>query len=415
MGRFIVAAVVACLLAGPARAEPLAVKYLYEGKLAAGEKALTARLADHPNDDQARLGLAAIQVFAAFERLGTDMHKYGLRTRSLFVAMPAEWKKLMPENPKPERLSYAAYRQMVQNLVDDAKRIDATLARIKDAKVKLPIQMGKVRIDLFGQGKMVSLAMFVQALGMPKEAKLIGQLPINFDYSDVAWLRGYCNFVAGAGETILALDTQPIFRTVAHRVFRNPTTMNAKQLAAYEKRVNAAPAGSTPEMSLAAFLHKVPVKEPARLKRALAHFESMTEHSLEMWKRILAEPAGDNQWIPNPSQTGAFGGPVTMEMVGIMQTTLSETRDLLKGTKVLAPPNPLGALGGQPPQAGINVRKMFTNPPKVLDVPAVLRGPGLVPYITPGTPSVLTSQAMIDRINRVFPGRQFFTFTARTN
>src|SRR5205085_1014770 len=135
------------------------------------------------------------------------------------------------------------------------------------------------RVDLFGQGKMVSLAMFIEGLGMRAEAKLIGSLPIKFDYSDVAWLRGYCNFVAGAGEMVLALNTQPIFRSVAHRLFRNPGTLSPKQLKDYEKRVNATPAGKTPEMSLSAFLRQLPVKEPARLKKALAHFEAMTTHS----------------------------------------------------------------------------------------------------------------------------------------
>ena len=135
-----------------------------------------------------------------------------------------------------------------------------------------------------------------------------------------------------------------------------------------------------------------------------------------MWNRILAETGNENEWIPNPRQRGAFGGPVTMEMVSIMQTTLSETKELLKGTKVLAPPpSPLAGPGAGQPQPGVNVRKMFTNPPKVIDVVAVLRGPGLLPYITPGTPTTLNGQAMIDRINRVFPGRQYFTFGARTN
>jgi len=421
MSRFLIGAVVVCLAAGSARAEPLASKYLYEGKLAAGEKALTAHIADHDSDDEARLGLAAIQLFGAFERLGTDMHKYGLRTKSLFLPMPAEWKKLMPENPKPEKITYLAYRQMVQKLVDDANRIDSTLAKIKDAKVKLPIQLGKVRIDLFGQGKMVSVAMFIEALGMRAEAKLVGNLPVTFDYSDVAWLRGYCNFVAGAGETILALNTQPVFRNVAHRLFRNPDTITKRQLQTYEKRIDKTPEGKTPEMSLAAFLCKVPVKEPARLKKALAHFEAMMGHSLEMWTRILAETDNDNEWIPNPRQRGAFGSPITAEMVSIMQTTLTETKELLKGNKVLTPPpNPLvRAVGGnQPqgqPQIGVNVRKMFTNPPKVFDVPAMLVGPGLLPYIQQGTPTPLTGQPMIDRITRVFPGSQFLGFSARTN
>jgi hypothetical protein len=418
MIRLLVSTAVVFVAVGTLSAQPPGIAYLYEGKLAEGEKELKSHLTKYPADDQARLGLAAVQLFRVFERVGTDMHKYGLRTKSLFLPLPTEWSKLMPENPKPERFTNVALRKMVQQLIDDANRIDANLAKIKDPKVQLPLKMGKVRIDLFGQGKLVSVAMFIEGIGLPEGAKRVEELPINFDYSDVAWLRGYCNFVAGAGETMLAMDTQPLHFQLAHRLFRNPDTLKPKQLADYDKRVSAGTAGTTPDFDFSLFMRPYFVKEPARLRKALAHFEAVTEHSLTMWTRILAETKDDSEWIPSPRQRGAFGAPITADMVRIMQTTLSETQGLLKGTKVLTPPpHPLlKALGNKTPEIGVNVRLMFLVPPKVFDVPTMLAGPGLVSYITPGPASSLTGQPMIDDINRVFPGPlQLLGFAARTN
>src|SRR5437763_16655685 len=84
----------------PARAEPLAAKYLYDGKLAEGARALEKHLADKSYDDEARFGLGVIQFFHGFEKLGTGLYRYGLRTSSNFPLMPRPLRDFFPENPK---------------------------------------------------------------------------------------------------------------------------------------------------------------------------------------------------------------------------------------------------------------------------------------------------------------------------
>ncbi|MFO0926033.1 MAG: hypothetical protein U0736_03215 [Gemmataceae bacterium] len=93
MFRPLFAAALAAALAAPAladapKAAPLVEKYLLEGKLADGEKALTARLADHPKDDQARFGLAIVQFLRGVERLGGGLHRYGFKVTSQFPTIP---------------------------------------------------------------------------------------------------------------------------------------------------------------------------------------------------------------------------------------------------------------------------------------------------------------------------------------
>src|ERR1700724_147985 len=115
------------LATGRATAEaPLAEKYLLDGKLAEGAKALQDRLKEAPKDDQARFGLGVLQFLQTFEHLGGSLYKYGLRTEKAFLRTPPQVKEFLPQNPNPEKLTYTAARQMVQTFIDDLARCEAT-------------------------------------------------------------------------------------------------------------------------------------------------------------------------------------------------------------------------------------------------------------------------------------------------
>ena len=62
--------------------------------------------------------------------LGGGLHRYGLRTQKAFLRAPPQTKEFLPQNPNPEKLDYAAARQMVQTFVDDVIRAEATLAEV---------------------------------------------------------------------------------------------------------------------------------------------------------------------------------------------------------------------------------------------------------------------------------------------
>src|SRR5258708_7311533 len=105
--------------AGNVRAAvPLAEKYLLDGKLAEGAKALQDRLKEDPKDDLARFGLGVVQFLQTFEHLGGGLHKYGLRTEKSFLRPPPQLKEFLPQNPDPETLTYTAVRQIVQTFVE---------------------------------------------------------------------------------------------------------------------------------------------------------------------------------------------------------------------------------------------------------------------------------------------------------
>src|SRR5437868_444878 len=114
------------LAASPAAAAPpLAEKYLLDGKLAEGAKALEGRLKEAPKDDQARFGLGMLQFLQTFEHLGGGLHRYGLRTEKAFLRPPPQVKEFLAQNPNPETLTYAAARQLVQTFVADLARAEA--------------------------------------------------------------------------------------------------------------------------------------------------------------------------------------------------------------------------------------------------------------------------------------------------
>src|SRR3954447_11915150 len=215
------------LTASPAAADtPLAEKYLLDGKLAEGAKALEGRLKEAPKDDQARFGLGVLQFLQTFEHLGGSLHRYGLRTEKAFLRPPPQVKEFLPQNPNPEKLTYAAARQVVQTFVDDLVKAEATLAEVKDPAVKLPLHVGLLKIDPFGQGKPISAAfLFERVEGAPAEARpLARKLVIGFDRGDVSWLRGYCHFLAAWGELLLAVDGQKAFECGAHLLFEKVET-----------------------------------------------------------------------------------------------------------------------------------------------------------------------------------------------
>src|SRR5207237_816278 len=106
--------------------------------------------------------------------------------------------------------------------LDDLATADATLAKVKDEKVKLPLAVGKIKVDLFGRGKPLSA---IEALtGLDEERKQAEKLVIAFDRGDVCWLRGYVHFLQAYGELLLALDGKEVFETVGHRFFRSAET-----------------------------------------------------------------------------------------------------------------------------------------------------------------------------------------------
>src|SRR5262245_7784808 len=129
---------------------PLAEKFLHDGKFADGETASLLALDADPKDDEARFGLGVIQFVRAVENLGKALYEYGAvseKATQPFLRLP------VPRNENPSAISYKALGRVLDAFAADLGRAEATLAGVKDDKVKLRLRLAKVAFDFAGTGK----------------------------------------------------------------------------------------------------------------------------------------------------------------------------------------------------------------------------------------------------------------------
>ena len=394
-----------CLPALAAEA-PLVESYLVEGKMKQGHMALTARLQEKPDDDQARFGLAVVQFLQGFENLGSSLYRYGLRTERAARGFTRILSGTIPQNPNPEPFSYADMRVVLREFVDELNVAETTLAAIKDPDVKLPLHVGLIKFDPIGQGKPIS-AKIVLGQNQPNiPPQMIDSFVVGFDRGDVCWLRGYLHLIAAWGEVLLAVDGEQMFDTSAHIFFEKPVTPHAYLLE--EPRDLEAIQRFDVRMifDIIAYLHvmRFPMKEPERMKLSLQHLESAVAMSREMWVFYLKETDDEHEWIPNPKQTGVLQVKVTEPMIATWNEVLDEADDVLKGERLL----PFWR-GTPSTTRGINLRRIFTEP-KPLDPFLWLQGTAATPYLENGEISRFADPKFSEKLEEIFGPQQFWRF-----
>lgn len=374
-------------------------RHLQAGTLPTCERELAELLKKNPKDPQARYGLGTIQFLHAVEGLAQDLHRYGfMQTSWIARGGPLIGDQLpLPPNPKPEQIDYLKSRKIYQDFVTRLEQAEATLALVDSPDVKLPVHFGLIRLDLNGDGSGTddeSLWKIYERMnrGARVQEAQAKQFVITFDAGDVLWLRGYCHLLMGLSETLLAYDFQELFERCGHILFANVKSpypflpiQGKEEFLSYDSIVD-----------LIAMIHLInfPVAEPKRMASALQHLESMVDVSSKSWDLILAETDDDNEWIPNPKQTGVIPNvKVTDEMIASWRHFLSEARDILQG-KTLVPFWRAGA--GQ----GVNMRKIFTEPRR-FDLVLWLQGTDVAPFLQEGK---VTDPEVWQRLNRVFGG-----------
>jgi hypothetical protein len=414
-----------CVVAGvlgtfqPALAAPPDLeKYLLEGRLAEGAAAMQAAVDADPADGVSQFGLGVTQFFQAIESLGQSQYRFGLlgnRRRAIpFMRLP------IPENEKPEQISYELARSMIQDFISGLGKAEKTLAGIKSSGLKLPLKIGQIRLDLDGDGvgtdeeSVWNILNALSSGGRPAEADpAVNQLVIAFDDGDVLWLRGYCHVMSALGEIVLAYDWKDQFERTAHLFYPSVKTPHDFLQAEGTGPFNGF--NSQNILDVIALIHTVNYEcvEPERMKVALGHLESVISLSRESWKLINAETDNDREWLPNPRQTAALGElRVSQQNLLGWQAFLDEADAILQGKKLL--PFWRGIEGGamffdgnfpEHPELGINLRKVFLEPTR-LDLVLWLQGTGLQPFLEKGE---RTDAGAWRRIMNAFDGN-FFLF-----
>ncbi len=404
----------------PTFAQETARDYLYNGKLAQGEAALTTKLQTSPNDDQTRFALGVIQFGRALEDLLQDLNRHGFLTERTFgPIMEPKLRALFPDHPDPQVFSDEVFRQMLQTWVDDVTKAELTLAGITDPNVKLELKPALIQIDPTGNGNPVNAARLLELMFGPQNREQIVSFGLTLDRGDVHWLRGYLHLQAAVGEFLLAHDFNNIIEVGAHRLFEQVKTPH-KWLMDEDRKIGDANGGFDnfilPVMDVVAvgsLTLDIPIKEPLRFKAVLEHLQGTIDNGQEMWKFILAETDDDNEWIPNPQQTGAIGVAVSQDMIDTWLATLAEAQRVAAGEKLI--PFWRDYLRtGKPGKRGINIRKVFEDPPESSAIVLWIQGTAATRYLEDGEITEFADEKFLRRINNVF-GANFVGFAAWFN
>jgi len=359
---------------------PLPDPYLTSGKLAEGEKTLSEYLQANPKDDKTRFGLGVIQLMRGTERLMQSLYRYGMSQSPLsssipFVRLP------IPQNPKPDTITYDALQQVFQGWIDDLSTVRSTLEPIQDQNLKLALRLGLIRLDFNGDGKSDDTEMLWQVFnavtGMEVTEKDAQQFLIAFDHGDALWLQGYTHVLGAIAEFLRAYDSRELFAACAHLFFQNVDTPH-KFLLTSRRKSPEDYSNNFEFFDLIAAIHlsKFPLVEPQRMTTVLNHMKSVIRLSRESWKSILAETDRDREWLPNPKQTSVIPNVrVTDEMLKSWFKSLDETSLVLEGKKNLP--------FWRDSKLTINFAKIFTEP-RTFDLVSWIQGTAATPYLEKG-------------------------------
>lgn len=426
---------------------------LTTGKLTAAIDLADARIKAAPEDAQARFSEGIAQFLFAVEGLGQGLHRYGLRTyyrNDMLGVIELPFLRLpVPDNPTPEEVTYDGLRQVLAQFHDRLAIAEATLAQVPDQQIDLPLHLMEIRLDLNSDGaatadESIGGAIYRIAVGQsPTAPDQIGTreiLAIDFDQSDVPWLRGYCHLLMAMADVPLTYDWHRVFDLTFHNLFpksnlashelaeQTPLLLELarnrppyfdypafhsdysidenpeewlKQHDQYSEKVNAArsaweksPDGQRYESATRArdalwlggiadaiaFIHVLdwPVAQPDRTKEARQHLLQMISLSRENWRRIKAETDDKVEWLPGPQQTSLMENlRVTEDRVQGWNIFLDEFEAVLNGTRLI----PHWRIATE--NRGINLKRLFDEPSN-LDLVLLLQGSAALPYLEDG-------------------------------
>lgn len=386
-------------------------EFLQAGDLAGAQKMLQDELTQDAQNHQARFAQGVVQFLSALEHLGQDQYRYGSwggRIRSLPI-----FRFPVPNNPQPETVTYEQVRQMLIDFQNRLLEAEAELARVDvNTEIKLPLNLLTIRLDLDGNGVATEKESFATILSSINRQRPGAQTPdfrVKLDAGDVPWLRGYCHFLCGVCDMVLAYDQQRMFDLAGQWIYPRHVPSQpvvGEPLDLEETDTDRQFLDAIAAVHLASF----PVKEPLRMASARQHFLAMIRTSRESWSFILAETDNDREWVPNPKQTGILQMPVSQEQIDSWHGVLTEMEAVLEGTKLIPYwrdyTRVFGPSRSIPEEGrGVNLKKLFEEP-KDFDLILFLQGHGALPFVERGK---LSGPNTWENLTRTFEGR-FFGF-----
>jgi hypothetical protein len=347
------------------------------------------------DSNKAKFTVALAQLSNSLEKLQQGFYSYGLsiNSRTMGIRNLAP----LPENPNPEEINYSKFRKLLVDFHTSLLDIEKTVSTVNDEEFNLPLDLTKVRFDINQDGKYSddesSLALFLnsQGNGRPINNEQLDQISefdgtIDFDRSDLLWLKGYTQVLLGTTNLILAHDFQAPFDTLAHLLFPKVKGTPA-QLA-------MTPAQYDDIADLIAAFHnaRMPVIEPNRLKTSRLQLLAMVNCSKTMWESVLKETDNKREWLPSPKQSSVTGIQITQKMVDEWHTFLGEYQAILEGKKLVP--------HWRFQKHGINLKRVFEENSET-DIILWATGHAALPYLEQGE---ITKDDLWRQLDRTFNG-----------
>ncbi len=331
--------------------------------------------ADKTPSDQFALG--ALQFLRGIEKTLQVRWEYNATIDDLDLPV---LRLPVPPNPDAKPFRADLITGLFTELLTDMDASRAALAQIPDgADVVLDLDLANVWFDInmngardMGEGIIEVGANTLMGEINMGDADSIPPMDVRFDTADVAWLTAYTHMVSAAGEMVLAFDPT--------EAITNVMSANAKMIelrgdAPMEFGFDMQFGGWVDQFAMAyGALNQQP--DATHTRAAHAHLLSMIAENKVFWAAVAQETDNEREWIPNDKQTAALGFELAPGTGAAWQAVLADVEALLNGDLLIE-------YWRISPAGGVNVKKLFMDPP-VVDIVTWVQGSGLLPYLERG-------------------------------
>ena len=331
--------------------------------------------ADKTPSDQFALG--ALQFLRGIEKTLQVRWEYNATIDDLDLPV---LRLPVPPNPNAKPFRADLITGLFTGLLTDMDASRAALAKIPEgADVALELNLANLWFDINMNGKR-DLGEGVIEVGANTlmgeinfgEMDGIPPMDVRFDTADVAWLTAYTHMVSAAGEMVVAFDPTEAIETVMNA---NAKMIELRGDAPMEFGFDMQFGGWVDQFAMAyGALNKQP--DATHTRAAYDHLQSMIAENKVFWAAVAQETDNDREWIPNDKQTAALGFELAPGTGAAWQAVLADAEALLNGDLLIE-------YWRISPAGGVNVKKLFMDPP-VVDIVTWVQGSGLLPYLERG-------------------------------
>ncbi|WP_457650456.1 hypothetical protein [Profundibacter sp.] len=345
-----------------------------ENGLEGAVKQLDAQTDKTPSD---QFALGALQFLRGIEKTLQVRWEYNATIDDLDLPV---LRLPVPPNPDAKPFRADLITGLFTELLKDMDVSRAALAQIPDgADVVLDLDLANVWFDInmngardMGEGIIEVGAKTLMGEINMGDADSIPPMDVRFDTADVAWLTAYTHMVSAAGEMVVAFDPTEAITNVMNA---NAKMIELRGNAPMEFGFDMQFGGWVDQFAMAyGALNQQP--DATHTRAAHAHLLSMIAENKVFWAAVAQETDNEREWIPNDKQTAALGFELAPGTGAAWQAVLADVEALLNGDLLIE-------YWRISPAGGVNVKKLFMDPP-VVDIVTWVQGSGLLPYLERG-------------------------------